>query len=138
MMLIEEALRRHLGNHAGLAALVGPRIHPLVMPQGTVLPSVTYQKISCPVEYTMDDKSLAHPRFQFDCWAASRPDGTSGYSIVKDVAAQVKAALHGFSGIMGGAGGVNVIGTWIEGETDLFEPDIKLYRISIDVRLYHE
>jgi hypothetical protein len=130
-MTFEQALFSYLSNHAGLKALVNTRVYPITMPQNPTLPAVTYQKISGVVDYVMDDTSIKRPRFQFDAWATS-------YSSARAVGEQIKSALNRYTGTMGGAGGVAVIGTWIENETDLFEPDTGLYRVSIDIRFEHE
>lgn len=130
-MDIETALRAHLANHSGLAALVGGRIYPLILPQDPALPAVTYQKVSESSEYIHDGvSSIRKGRLQLDCWAAT-------YATAKAVAAQVKASLHRFSGVLGGAGGVQVGGAWIEDETDFYEPDPPIYRVSVDVRLIY-
>jgi hypothetical protein len=131
MMTLEQALFSYLGNYAGLKALVSTRIYPIIMPQNPTLPAVTYQKISGVVDYVMDGTSIKRPRIQVDAWAKS-------YGAVRGVAEQVKAALDRYTGTMGGTGGVEIIGTWIENETDLFEPDTGLYRVSLDFRFEHE
>jgi hypothetical protein len=128
-MTFEQALFSYLSNHAGLKALVNTRIYPITMPQNPTLPAVTYQKISGVVDYGVS--SIKRPRFQFDAWASS-------YSSARAVAEQIKSALNRYTGTMGGAGGVTVIGTWIENEMDLFEPDTGLYRVSVDIRFEHE
>jgi hypothetical protein len=130
-MQFEAALFNYLKGYAGLAALVGTRIYPLIMPQNPTLPAVTYQKISGVVDYVMDGTSIKRPRIQVDAWAKS-------YASARAVAEQVKAAFDRYTGTMGGVGGVQVIGTWIENETDLFEPDTGLYRVSLDFRFEHE
>ncbi|MGE5553298.1 MAG: tail completion protein gp17 [Betaproteobacteria bacterium] len=130
-MNIEAALRMHLVNHSGLAALVAGRIYPLLLPQSPTLPAVTYQKISSIEEYAQDgSSSLRRVRFQIDCWAGS-------YASAKAVAAQVKAALIRFCGLLGGAGGVQVGGVWLDDETDFYESDPPVFRVSVDIRLIY-
>ena len=103
-MKIEEALFLHLKNYAPLVDLVGQRIYPLVSPQNSTLPVITYQKISQVRERTLSSPApkVVRARFQISCWAAS-------YAEVKEVAEQVKAALQDYSGLMGGGDGVQVL-----------------------------
>jgi len=131
-MLIEEALFAHLKAHAGLSALIGTRIYPLVLPQNPTLPAITYQKISRVGERAMSSPTprVARARFQISCW------GTS-YASVKDVAEQVKAALQDYSGLMGGSGGVQVLDVNVANEQDIYEPDTGIYHLSVDVMIYH-
>lgn len=132
-MTLEQALYSYLSGYAGLTALVGTRIYPVTMPQGVTYPAVTYRKVSGLAEYVLGQHvpELYNPRYQFDAW------GTS-YSSVKSVAEQIKAALGGYSGLMGGASGVRVIGSWIVNEIDLYESDTGVYHTAVDVRFYHE
>ena len=131
-MVIEEAIYTYLSNHAGLTALVSTRIHPLIMPQSTVLPAVTFSKVSGPRVHAMQqDAGLAYPRFQVSCWGAT-------YKSAKDVAAQVRAALQDFKGTMGGVGGVVVSGVFIQDENDLYEPGTQVYHIALDFVIWHE
>lgn len=131
-MVIEEALYTYLSSHTGLTVLVSNRIYPVVMPQGTTLPAVTFSKVSGPRVHAMNrDAGLAHPRFQVSCWGAT-------YKQAKDVAAQVRAALQDFKGTMGGAGGVVVSGVFIQDENDLYEPGTHVYHIALDFIIWHE
>lgn len=125
-MTLEQALYSYLSTYAGLTALVSTRIYPVTMPQGVTYPAVTYTRISAPRIHAMGrDTGLASPRVQVDCWGSS-------YSSVKGVAAQVRAALQDFSGLMGGAGGVTVQRAFIEGDRDLYESDTQTHRTSMD------
>ena len=130
-MLIEEAIYSYLSGHAGLIALVGTRIYPLVMPQNTILSAVTFSKVSGPRVHAMQqDAGLAYPRFQVSCWGAT-------YKSAKDVAAQVRAALQDFKGTMGGVGGVAVSGVFIQDENDLYEPGTQVYHVALDFTIWH-
>ena len=132
-MKIEEALYAHLKAHTGLSSLVGTRIYPLVLPQNPALPAVTYQKISRAGERVMNNSTtlVVRTRFQISCWATS-------YSNAKDVAEQVKLALQDYSGLMGGAGGVQVLDVNVVGEQDIYEPDTGIYHLPVDVMIYHQ
>jgi len=94
-MTLEEGLYDHLTNDAGVSALVGTRIYPLVVPQDVALPAIAYQRISGPRDHAHDGPSgLGRARMQFTFV------GTS-YSQAKSVAEAVRASLDGFKGTMG-------------------------------------
>jgi hypothetical protein len=99
---IETAINSYLSTYSDLVSLVGTRIYPLVRPASDSSPAITYQLV-----YGFDDHSLGDDpgttmsRFQFVCY------GTT-YDSVLEVAKQVKEAFRDFSGVMGGAGGVDV------------------------------
>jgi len=128
---LEEALFGHLSAYPNLAALVGSRIHPQVLPQKVDYPAVTYFRVGGREEYTQSGTVRVRPRVQLSCWART-------YQEAKAVAGQVKAALRMFSGDLGGAGGVAVVGTWVESEIDVYEPDVKVHQVAVSVRFYHE
>lgn len=135
-MVIEEALYAHLSTFAGLAVLVSNRIYPLVLPQKGTYPSITYLKVSGRRLHALQtDPGMASPRFQISCWAQT-------YTQAKAVAKQVQAALQNFSGVMGGAGGVQVDAVLFENEFDLYEDETegktKLYHVPVDFIIWHQ
>ena len=128
-MIIEEALFSHLSAFAGLTALVGTRIYPMLLPQQATLPAVTFMKVSNPYIRTFGSTIGAQPRFQFSCWATT-------YLGAKAVADQIKAALDFYAGTMGG--GVVVRAGLVENELDDYDPETKRYHVPVDVILWHE
>lgn len=127
--MIESGLRSYLINHPSVGSLVGTRVYPLTLPQGVVLPAITYQQISGPREQAYDGPSaLAHPRFQLDCWAET-------YGEAVGLARAVRQALDGYQGLMGGVAVRDVV---IDNELDGYEPETALWRRTIDVIVWHE
>lgn len=130
-MTIEAAVIQHLLAHPGVAALVGDRIYPMRLPQRPTYPALTCQKVSGPRVTAKDGPAgLAQARMQVSCWAKSYPDA-------KAVAEQVRRALAGFSGVMGGAGGVKVEMTQLENEVDMYEPETGIYHVPVDFVIWH-
>lgn len=131
-MGIEAAIYSRATTHAGLAALIGTRCHPEVLPQQSVLPAITYQRISTPRRHTMGVvPPMAHPRFQFDCFAATYLDVTT-------LAAQVRAAFSRWSGTVGG---VEVLDARLDNEIDhppaLLGTSTEMRRVSLDFIIDH-
>lgn len=127
-MTVEEGLYAYLAAHAGLSALIGTRLYPVTLPQTPTLPAVIYQRVSGPEVYSHQGFSnLVTPRFQFDCRGLT-------YASAKAVAAQVKAALRGYKGLMGT---VSVNGARIENDLDASDPELGHYSVLIDAVIPH-
>jgi uncharacterized protein DUF3168 len=90
--MMEEALIAKLLADAGVAALVGTRVHPGARPQASTLPAIVCNAISANPSYSDDgEDGIAEARVQLDCWGAT-------YSSAKTTARAVKAALSAFDG----------------------------------------
>jgi len=70
-MTVEEALKTHLQSHSAIAALVGTRITPLPVPEGTDKPAITYQVVGDELQTDLDglDGEMNKVRVQIDCWS---------------------------------------------------------------------
>lgn len=138
-MTIEEAIRTYLGGVSAVTALVGSgtsaRIYPQVLPQSPTYPAVVYFVVSNPVvESHGGNSALAHPRFQIDCWS---PD----YIQAKTVAMEIRRALQGFKGLMGGVGGVEVDAINFEDGSagrDVFDDELQLHGVQMDCIVWHD
>jgi len=123
-MTIEELLVARLTGYPALAALVGNRVYPLVLPQNVALPAMTYQRISTlRVRSHSGPSGLAHPRFQFACWADS-------YAEAANVTRVLRLALDGFKLTPGGA-------ALSENEIDDYEAETGRWRINADYIIWH-
>lgn len=79
-----------LKNDAGVNALVGGRIYPLVAPQNVVRPYMTYRVISgLKIQCMGGEIYQGDYRFQIDVWSET-------YSSAKATSTAVKSALVGF------------------------------------------
>jgi hypothetical protein len=129
MAELADAIYSRLTGFAGLSALVVSRVYPVNLPQNPAVPAVTYQKIGGESEQGMAaDHGMTHPLVQFDCFAAT-------YSAAWAVARQVRNALERWSG---SEAGVTILDTLIEREgQDIYEDDVKLFRVSMDYTIWH-
>jgi len=131
-MTIEQALHTKLAGTAALTALVGERIYFRKAPQDVLKPYLVFFKVSAPREHSHDGASgLAVTRWQFSTFAET-------YKGAKDVTQQIQAALQGFSGVMGGDGGVFIGASLYVDENDYYESDSRLFHIAADYRIWHE
>jgi hypothetical protein len=133
-LTIEAGLVYKLTTTAGITTLISTRVYLERIPQGATLPCLTYQRISTPRILTHDTSGsagTAHPRFQFDAWAAT-------YSSAKAIADALRAALNGFKGtITSGVDSVVVQAALIDGESSEPDPEAGLARIRSDYIIYH-
>ncbi len=122
-MTLEQAILTALRSDASLAALVGTRVHHVVLPQGSALPAVVFQRVSTVPQHAMGaDAALTMARIQVTSLANA--DLTQGAVIgVLDVASAVKAALRDRRGLLGGASGVSVDRVFYEGDRVTYDDD---------------
>jgi hypothetical protein len=126
--VIEAGLHAHLSADAGVAALVGTRIYPLLLPQSATYPALTYSRVSGPRLDDLDgDAGLAHPAFQVTAWAPT-------YKAAKETAAAVRLALRGYRGPMGAA---DVADVRMIGDFDLYDQEAKVFHVAADFEIWH-
>lgn len=113
----ETVLLRLLLDDADLAALVGKKVFALVIPQGTKLPCVTFQRVNGNPQNCLHGHSgLEDIDLVIDVWA-------HGYAEAKAVAKAVRAAMPP-------AG--DPISSRLQADHDQYEPDEKYFRVSMD------
>jgi hypothetical protein len=106
-----------------LSPLVGDRIFPMMLPEDTQLPALTYHSVDSPKPHSTLD--VETPRIQVSCWAQTYGGATG----VKVVAQAVKNALHGKSGTYDS---VRVIEIRYRNMVDDFETDTNFFHIPVD------
>lgn len=140
-MSAEVALRARLVAVPAVAALVGgaaaPRIYPLIRPQGTGLPALTYQRIA---EQRSDPltkppyptppgatapRLLTLTRFQYDAWAGKYPD-------VVQLALEVQRALRYFTQPP------DLCAISFDTQEQTFEADTQTWRVRMDYLVFTE
>lgn len=94
MATIEEQLVGMMLGDAALAAIVGDRVYPLVVPQETPLPAVTYQELETRALATAGgDDGRRESQFAVSVWGES-------YPAVKGARAALLGLFHGVRGGM--------------------------------------
>jgi len=127
----EEALSTELKAHEGLAALVGARVYPVELPPGATLPAVIFKRISgARLPAFAGNAKMATPRIQVTACAAD-------YIGALTVAAQVRACLDEFSGMLGGALGVRSFFVLMN-DDDLLDPETHTYYKPTDFEVYYD
>lgn len=117
--MIESDLRTYLIEHEDLEDTIDTRVYPMFLPQNPTLPAITYQRVSGERDRSLTGlNSLSHPRIQFDCWAET-------YAEAKTLGEEVISALNDYPGVV------------FYGDRDLHEPSLGIYRVSIDIAVWH-
>ncbi len=133
-MSIEEGLVAELLADSAVATIIGTKVHPEAMPQGSGLPAIVYSLTSSVRELGLDGPSaFVRSRLRIDCWSTS-------YSGSKTLANAVRAALNGI-----GLASPKTLGSepvqlvYLDNESDLssIEGDRRDYRVAQDWIVIH-
>ncbi len=133
MSVIEEALVAILAGNAGVKALAGSRIYPLVAPPDVTLPAIAYQRISGPRVHSHSGSSgLASPRFQFTALAST-------YSGAKALVNAMRQALDCYVGIVLGVQiHAIVLENEVDGYNDSADRQASTFTVWIDATVWHQ
>ena len=127
--MVEDGLFSYLSTDSGITALVSTRVYPLRMPQNATLPAVTFTRISGPRSHALSGPTgCGMARIQIDAWATT-------YASAKAVIDTVRSALDGYSGT---AGSETIKSSLLQTETDFYEPETNVYRVSQDYFIKYE
>lgn len=127
--MVVEDITAFLQADSGLTAVIAGRVYPVILPQGAALPALVYSQTHGHQALTLDDaEGFTDAMFQISCMATS-------YKDAKTVAKAVRAALHGFAGMMNAT--TKVYGAFDETERDTYNADTKEYRTDLDFRIFH-
>lgn len=130
--MFEESLYKHLINDIGVKAIIEERIYPLMLPQKSLLPAVTYQKVSGERLHSLQgDTGYTMPVFQISSRAET-------YAQCKALAEQIRLSLQNFTGIMGGTDGIDIGAVLLLGEIEGYEPDTSGWFNHLDFQFHYE
>ena len=114
-------LLRTLREDAGLSALVGNKVFALVIPQGTKLPCITFQRIGgMPANTLSGHSGLEEIDLQIDVWARD-------YDEAKAIAKAVRAAMP--------PSGPLFSAHLIE-DQDLYEDGTNYFRVNMEFKVW--
>jgi Protein of unknown function (DUF3168) len=130
---IRPPLRKLLLDDAAVAAIVGDRIFPEIMPQGERRTSVVFHIIDARAEYQMNGSSdLARDIIQFESVA-----------VLPGSAAELSLAVHdrlsGFKGdVTVGASTVTIRGIFRSGGRNLYDAVTAMHRVAHDYSVWYK
>lgn len=117
----EIVLLRTLREDAGLSALVGNKVFALVIPQGTKLPCITFQRIGgMPANTLSGHSGLEEIDLQINVWARD-------YDEAKAIAKAVRAAMP--------PSGPRFSAHLIE-DQDLYEDGTNYFRVNMEFKVW--
>lgn len=117
----EIVLLRTLREDAGLSALVGNKVFALVIPQGTKLPCITFQRIGgVPANTLSGHSGLEEIDLQIDVWARD-------YDEAKAIAKAVRSAMP--------PSGPRFSAHLIE-DQDLYEDGTNYFRVNMEFKVW--
>ena len=126
--MIEATFRTYVLAGTTLKAIT-TRMYPLKLPQSPTLPAIVYTKVSGFREHDMDGSSIATPRIQFDCYAAT-------YAAAKALADALRERADSYTGVVGSPADT-VHYAYLLNEQDFYEDDTKYFRVSMDFEIAH-
>lgn len=128
MTALNEAIYGRLQAVTGVTNLVGTRVYPVVLPQSPTYPAIRYQQTAGSREPAMGSNSgLVKTTVQIDSYSDT-------YEQARQVAEEVRSALQRFGGTVAG---VVIESVFVEGPLDVFEEEIKKFRVQQDFTVWH-
>jgi len=126
--MLESGLISLLKANAGVSSLVATRMYPVLLPDKSTLPAVTYRTLSSLPTYTLTGAlGMTTNRIEYTAWATS-------YLTAKAIIEAIVEALDNYTGTL--ADGTFVSRIWRTGSAvDSFEAEGNLYTCSIDFRI---
>src|SRR5579875_351729 len=128
-MSIETGIYKLLSADPTVSAQVGTRITPVIVPEGSSFPAISYHWVDRPRWGALDNPTgTPHARLQVTCWSQTFAGAIA-------LCSAVKAALAGYSGL---ADDTTVQSITVIDERDLWEWEISssgLYRRDIDFEI---
>lgn len=126
--MLEASMRDYLIADAGVSQQCVGRISAIDRFQNSVVPAITYQRISGVRNDNLDGPSgLVRARIQINCWAKL-------YEQCKDLARAVRIAMNSFNGSQYGTTG---IATTLLNDMDDDDPQAKLKRVIMDFEIFY-
>lgn len=115
MSTIQEQMVAHLAPTAAL--------HPMIAPQGTPLPYVTYQRITSNVNNVLSGPpSIDNVRMQVDVWADV---ASGGYARAQSLAQSIIAAMQAWP-----------VQNVLLNNYDLYEQDVQVFRVLLEFSIW--
>ena len=126
-MSLEAELVAQMKAHAGLAALVGTRVYPGLLPPQPTYPAVTYAIVSDVPEHAMGtDPGAKTARVSVTVWSLS-------YKAAKDCADQVVAALSRYRH----ASAPTIWDTLMDNQLDTYDDTVRAHGVVTDFRVFY-
>lgn len=114
---------------SGIAALIGTRVYPVMLPEDPTLPALLYKFVGGASSPTLTTSGMQRSRLEIDCYGATYDDASA-------LRSAVIAALNGFQDELGD-------GTYLQNAEllnpglDFFEDEPRQYRCMVEFYLFY-
>lgn len=114
---------------AGIAALIGTRVYPVMLPENPTLPALIYKFVGGRSTPTLTTSGMQRSRLEIDCYGATYDDASA-------LRSAVIAALNGLQGQLAD-------GTYLQNADllnpglDFFEDEPRQYRCMVEFYLFY-
>lgn len=139
--MIEEALKKILTKDPAISKLVASRVFPLIRPQGSALPAITYQRASGIRDHDMEGATgLVESRFLIGCYGKKR-GRKSSYLIAKQVRDAVVAKILPAGGFRETVGSIEIQSIFLNNEDDSHmdgATGVGMVRVLLDCTIWHK
>ena len=126
--MIEAGLVTLLLADTTLSGLISNRLYPVLLPEPTTYPCLSYQVITASSYFSFDRREIATTRIQFDAWGNS-------YADCKNVLLALDHVLNAYSGTL--ADGTKILIAVSLQELDGFESDSRVFRSIAEYEIQH-
>jgi uncharacterized protein DUF3168 len=117
--MIEAGLVSLLQADGTLTGLIGARLYPVLVPENSAYPCLSYQAVSGSAETTLEPKEALRRRYQFDAWGLAFLDCLNVQNALRNI-------LFGYCGVL--SDGTRVLSVERGAMVDGFEADARCYR----------
>lgn len=127
--MIEQAIHAKVLATAAITAICSSRVYAIKVPQGATFPAISYERVSTGLRDLTHNgtNQVAEPIFQFNCFADNP-------KTAKQLAAELRKALHGWSGTQSGE---TIFRSQVINELDLWDDEIEIYHVVVEVEILH-
>ena len=126
--MIQAGIFSLLSQNTSISALIGSRIYPVLLPEDSTLPAMTYHVIGGASMPTLSTSGMQRMRMQFDCWGQTYDDAAT-------LRSTLISALNGYQGTL--SDGTNLQFAQLIGPgTDFFEDAPRQFRCMCEFYLF--
>jgi hypothetical protein len=126
---LDEGVFDYLTSHAGLAALIGTRLHPDYFSEDEELPAIAYSledERSMPTQ--QGPSALRQAIYRFDIWTDTAAEAVG-------VMKQMCAALDGYRGSFKD---LPIVGVFFDGAGRSRDPDTQTFNVSMRFTIHYQ
>lgn len=128
-MSIQTDVRDFLIADAAIAAIIGSRMYPDILPQNVTYPAISYSMAARESVRDIPNgpAGRARPRLTINAWSLV-------YDQASELSDAIRLRLDGFKGVMGAS---DVGAIRLDNMFDVFEDEVQAYRILNDYIISH-